>query len=127
MNAEKLWSMVLNDVKETISRSRFETWFVNTDVEYMTESELIIKTANMFQRDWLEGRYQSMVDEALNQLTDEKMTVRFISEMPPAEDKKSFSTERTSRVELVQKVSDLEAKVENLEDEIERLKAEKES
>jgi len=63
---ENLWEQILLYVKERISKPSFEAWFENTKGYIKDENELIIEVNNQFNADWLESRYSTLLDEAID-------------------------------------------------------------
>ncbi|MFD1362639.1 chromosomal replication initiator protein DnaA [Lentibacillus salinarum] len=87
-NIQELWEATLEKIEEKISKPSFETWLKNTKAESLDNDTLTIMAPNEFARDWLEGRYTSLIDEILLEITGAKLSTRFIipDTQEPADD-----------------------------------------
>ena len=77
-NIEELWSITLESIKEHISKPSYETWLKDTHASQLDDDTLTIAAPNEFARDWLEGRYTTMVSDILLEVTGARLTVRFV-------------------------------------------------
>ncbi|TCS84508.1 DnaA N-terminal domain-containing protein [Tepidibacillus fermentans] len=68
MESSDIWKQILAYIEGQISRPSFETWFQNSRGYIKDERELIIEAENEFARDWLESRYMSLIDEAIDEV-----------------------------------------------------------
>lgn len=73
-----LWIEVLKKISEKISKPSFETWFVGTEVEFDNEI-LFVKAKNLFNADWLEERYKSLISETVRELTEKTYEIKITS------------------------------------------------
>ncbi|WHY79971.1 DnaA N-terminal domain-containing protein [Neobacillus sp. WH10] len=73
-----LWIEVLKKISEKISKPSFETWFVGTEVE-IDNDILFVKAKNIFNADWLEERYKSLISETVRELTEKTYEIKFPS------------------------------------------------
>src|SRR5690625_1196503 len=79
MNSEELWSKTLELVEQEISKASYGTWFGDTKVKELNKNQLIVEVSNEFQRDWLYEYYHILVEEVVNELTEEIMKVVFVA------------------------------------------------
>ncbi|WP_147535189.1 DnaA N-terminal domain-containing protein [Bacillus marasmi] len=70
------WNEVLDQIKQKIGRPSFETWLKNTSAE-LSDDELIVKTQNEFQADWLEERYLTLISETVENVMEKNMKIVF--------------------------------------------------
>lgn len=77
-NIEDLWELTLKTIKEHISKPSFETWLRDTYANKLDEDTLTIAAPNEFARDWLEGRYTTLISDVLLDLTGARLSIRFI-------------------------------------------------
>ena len=61
-----IWQQILAYIEQQISKPSFEAWFQSTKGFLKDERELIIEAPNQFARDWLESRYSTLIDEAID-------------------------------------------------------------
>jgi chromosomal replication initiator protein len=62
---EDLWQAVLGEIELTVSRGSFVTWFKNTRLLRLKDNVLVIGVPNVFIKQQLERKYNSMVLETL--------------------------------------------------------------
>lgn len=64
--ASPLWQAVLGEIEVTIPRASFATWFKNTTLLKSEEDEVVIGVPNVFTKQQLEEKYQSLLHQTLN-------------------------------------------------------------
>lgn len=64
--ANPLWQAVLGEIEVTIPRASFATWFKNTTLLKSSAEEVVIGVPNVFTKQQLEEKYQSLLQETLN-------------------------------------------------------------
>lgn len=74
----QLWEMTLTDIKQQISKPSYETWFKSTLGLEIDENIFKVGVGNDFQRDWLETRYTSMLEEIISRIIGKKTFIKFI-------------------------------------------------
>lgn len=62
---EDLWQAVLGEIELTVSRGSFVTWFKNTQFLRHKDNILVIGVANVFVKQQLELKYNTMISELL--------------------------------------------------------------
>ena len=58
INSEELWKIVLGELELSISKASFTTWFTNTSIHLINNSQIIINVPNIFAKEWLEKKYK---------------------------------------------------------------------
>ncbi|PKG25882.1 chromosomal replication initiator protein DnaA [Cytobacillus horneckiae] len=77
-NIDDLWQKTLANIEKKISKPSFDTWLKSTKAHSLQGDTLVIKAPNEFARDWLEERYSPLISGILEELTGEKLEVKFI-------------------------------------------------
>lgn len=74
--ANPLWQAVLGEIEVTIPRASFATWFKNTTLLKSDSEEVVIGVPNVFTKQQLEEKYQSLLQQTLykNGVNPEKIT-----------------------------------------------------
>lgn len=75
---DELWSKVLNQVEQQISKPSFETWLKSTKLLSYKGSNVIIAAPNSFARDWLENHYVHLIAGILTELTGKDLYIQFV-------------------------------------------------
>lgn len=65
MTNEQLWRAALGELELLITKANFTTWFKNTFVAEITERSVVIGVPNGFTKAWLETKYHSAIQKAL--------------------------------------------------------------
>lgn len=68
-DASRLWSRVLEFLSGRLSKPSFETWLKSTTARYTEDQMLLVMADTEFGRDWLEARYESLIEEAVYSVT----------------------------------------------------------
>lgn len=61
-----LWQAVLGEIELSVSRGSFLTWFKNTRVLKHDNDRIVIAVTNVFVKQQLEGKYNSLIRETLS-------------------------------------------------------------
>ncbi len=64
--ASPLWQAVLGEIEVTIPRASFATWFKNTTLLKSDPNEVVIGVPNVFTKQQLEEKYQSLLQKTLD-------------------------------------------------------------
>ena len=73
-----IWQESLRLVKEQLNAQTFNTWFSNTETLGLDDNVVTICAPSGFAKEWLESRYQSLVQQALRDVIGEDVRVRFV-------------------------------------------------
>ena len=70
---EKVWLEALSNLEKVLTPQTYATWI--RPIRYLEHSgdSLVVEVPNKFFKDWVEDRYQPMLEEALASLTGNKM------------------------------------------------------
>src|SRR6056297_1239617 len=77
---EHIWNQTLNEIKDKLSNPSFKTWFSNTKPVDMQDNILLIKVPNDFIKDWIETRYNQLITNVIQNLTETNLKCRFYTE-----------------------------------------------
>src|SRR6056297_1942676 len=77
---EHIWNQTLNEIKDKLSNPSFKTWFSNTKPVDMQDNILLIKVPNDFIKDWIETRYNQLITNVIQNLTNTNLKCRFYTE-----------------------------------------------
>jgi chromosomal replication initiator protein len=78
---EHIWNQTLNEIKDKLSNPSFKTWFSNTEpVDLKDDNILMIEVPNDFIKDWIETRYNELITDIIQDLTDTDLNCRFYTE-----------------------------------------------
>ena len=78
---EHIWNQTLNEIKDKLSNPSFKTWFSNTEpVDLKDDNILMVEVPNDFIKDWIETRYNELITDVLQDLTDTNLKCRFYTE-----------------------------------------------
>lgn len=58
LNNEELWQIILGELELSISKASFTTWFTNTSINAIDDSQIIVNVPNIFAKEWLEKKYK---------------------------------------------------------------------
>lgn len=61
MTNEEFWQAVLGEIELSLSKASFTTWFKNTFINRLEESELVLNVPNIFAKEWLEKKYRKII------------------------------------------------------------------
>lgn len=76
-NIEELWQKILDKLKESMSKASFDTWLSETKVLEITRDEVTVLAPNDFTKNWLDQRYQEVINQLLFDLTGEQLKIKF--------------------------------------------------
>lgn len=77
LDAEALWTDVLDYVKPRVSREGFDTWLAPTKGIALSGSVLEVEVPNSFFADWLSQHYSAEVRAALTNVSRQELSVSF--------------------------------------------------
>ncbi|HHX73671.1 MAG TPA: chromosomal replication initiator protein DnaA [Firmicutes bacterium] len=66
----EIWQATLAEIEKKISKPSFETWLKTTKPVSLHNQTLVISVPNDFTKDWLQGRYTDMIENSLQEVTD---------------------------------------------------------
>ena len=65
MNSHAVWQGVLGEIEVTMPSSSFSAWFNNSELEIVSEKEVVVIASNIFTKTQLEKRFHNQIVEAL--------------------------------------------------------------
>ena len=65
MNSHAVWQGVLGEIEITMPSSSFSAWFNNSELEIISEKEVVVIASNIFTKTQLEKRFHNQIVEAL--------------------------------------------------------------
>ena len=77
LDAEGLWTDILDYVRPRVSREGFETWLAPTRGLALSGSVLEVEVPNSFFADWLSQHYSAEVRAALTNVSQQEVSVSF--------------------------------------------------
>ncbi len=77
MTNEEIWQAVLAQIQFNISRANFATWFHDTKIAAIKNGEVTIVVPNLFSKEWLNNKYQSLILKILRSLDQNIRLVEF--------------------------------------------------
>jgi chromosomal replication initiator protein len=84
MQSTNLWQAVLGEIELSVSRGSFVTWFKNTQLLGDTEDTVIIGVPNIFIKQQLEHKYNSLIAETLQKNGVNPQNIEYkIYQVPP--------------------------------------------
>ncbi len=75
--AKSTWNNILNYVRERINIQSFNTWFGSSQGVELKGDVLLVEFPNGFFIDWIEEHYYTILEEAVQQLYDNKLRLAF--------------------------------------------------
>ncbi len=97
---EHIWNQTLHEIKDKLSNPSFKTWFSNTKpVDLKDDNILMIEVPNDFIKDWIETRYNQLITDVIQNLTDSNLKCRFYTEEELKELLQDENEEKQKKVE----------------------------
>ena len=87
---EQLWQETLRYIEGKLSKPSYDTWISQTEALAIHEDTLVVVAPNEFVRDWLEDRYLSFIQEAVQDVTGIKFNIQFV--LPEEEEETRFES-----------------------------------
>jgi len=109
---EHIWNQTLNEIKDKLSNPSFKTWFSNTKpVDLKDDNILMIEVPNDFIKDWIETRYNELITDIIQDLTDTDLDCRFyteeeLNELKEVEEENDSQNEKDNKGETTKKSED---------------------
>jgi chromosomal replication initiator protein len=77
MENEKRWQDVLAEIRKTLRKQQYDTWFKRVRFESAGGEEVQLIVPNRFFADWLETHYRQTVEDAVRRALGSELRVRF--------------------------------------------------
>jgi len=78
MGVKEIWENVLGELKTTISKANFLTWFKDTMLEEVKEDTAYIKVPSNFVKEWLEEKYHKNLIKILAKFIPEVKNIKYL-------------------------------------------------
>jgi chromosomal replication initiation ATPase DnaA len=79
LNFLDIWTNVLENISESISKPSFETWIAPLTAHFEGEDLIRITAQNDFAKDWVETRYKELLFEMIRKVAGRTFELEFIS------------------------------------------------
>ena len=77
MDAKQVWRAALGELQVSLSPANFETWLRDTRLVDVDDNRFTIGVPNGFAKDWLDGRYRSLISQTLARIVGYSVQVEF--------------------------------------------------
>ena len=76
-NKEEVWGKCLLFIKNRIQETAFQTWFDGVQISSINNEDLTLLVPNKFHYEWLESKYRTLIDEAINSVTSKSLIINY--------------------------------------------------
>ncbi|KPK67380.1 hypothetical protein AMJ87_13435 [candidate division WOR_3 bacterium SM23_60] len=76
-SAKQTWKNILDVIQGRINAQSFNTWFSSSQGVELKDDVLLVEFPNSFFIDWIEEHYYSILEEAVEQVNDNKLRLAF--------------------------------------------------
>ena len=76
-NKEEVWGKCLLFIKNRIQETAFQTWFDGVQISSINNEDLTLLVPNKFHYEWLESKYRTLIDEAINNVTAKSLIINY--------------------------------------------------
>ncbi|MBU0516992.1 MAG: chromosomal replication initiator protein DnaA [Proteobacteria bacterium] len=80
---EQLWRQICPQIREAIGEDEFQVWVRPLRVDPFVSSRLVLVAPNKFFRDWVQEKYSSLIQEALQGIDNATNFKLVVSPQPP--------------------------------------------
>ena len=88
MDTSTLWQESTGILKERVSKDVYETWFQDISIENISDYEATLRVPNRFFRDWIREHYQTILEDVIGQVADNRgLRVAYTISEPEAKGK----------------------------------------
>jgi chromosomal replication initiator protein len=77
LNKEEVWGKCLLFIKNRIQETAFQTWFDGVQISSINDDDLTLLVPNKFHYEWLESKYRTLIDEAINSVTSKSLIINY--------------------------------------------------
>lgn len=75
---DDIWKKTLAEIEQQLSKPSFETWILSAEPVSLQQNVLILRAANIFNRNWLQNNYANLIVDCLSRVAGQAMNVRFV-------------------------------------------------
>ena len=85
MDPKEIWQTALGELEVTLSKANFTTWFKDTFILAINDSEMTIAVPNGFAREWLENKFHPQILAAIKKIEPQitKINYKISTQSPP--------------------------------------------
>ncbi|KAF0214526.1 MAG: chromosomal replication initiator, partial [Geobacteraceae bacterium] len=88
MDVSTLWQESTGILKDRVSKDVYETWFQDISIENISDYEAVLRVPNRFFRDWIREHYQTILEDVIGQVADNRgLRVAYTISEPEAKGK----------------------------------------
>ncbi|MEK6604541.1 MAG: chromosomal replication initiator protein DnaA [Nitrospirota bacterium] len=88
MDTSTLWQESTGILKDRVSKDVYETWFQDISIENISDYEATLRVPNRFFRDWIREHYQTILEDVIGQVADNRgLRVAYTISEPEAKGK----------------------------------------
>ena len=78
MDPRQLWQNALVEIELAVSKANFTTWFKDTHIVKVEEGVVVLSVPNAFVKEWLLGRYHTMILKALRTVDTSVHAIEYV-------------------------------------------------
>ena len=107
MPMKEIWNRCLGAVGEKISQKAFDMWLKPLKLLNMSESQIELEVPNKFFKDWISDNYQSILKDALLQITKKNYSINFrLKEWKEQKESAPRALDKLPTARVIKKVKD---------------------
>ena len=74
---QKNWNKFLKFIQDEITSQSFQTWFSNIKLLNVGESEITIEVPNRFHYEWLDSKYDELINQSIKKAFDKSLKINY--------------------------------------------------
>lgn len=74
---QKNWNNFLKFIQDEITSQSFQTWFSNIKLLNVGESEITIEVPNRFHYEWLDSKYDELINQSIRKAFDKSLKINY--------------------------------------------------
>ena len=74
---EEQWNKFLKQIQSEITNQSFQTWFANIRLLNVGENELTIEVPNRFHYEWLDSKYDQLIQDSVKSAFDKTLSINY--------------------------------------------------
>lgn len=78
VDVKQLWNDALVKIELSITTANFKTWFRETHIVSLEDGTALVGVPNIFVKDWMQDKFQTMILKTLRELTKHVRSVEYI-------------------------------------------------
>jgi len=86
MENKQNWDRCLNLIKDDLTSQAFQTWFKSINCVGLTDNEITIEVPNRFHYEWLDSKYDKLIDRAVAKSFGKKLIIKYSVIINPEKD-----------------------------------------